>query len=59
MALYIQVDMLQDSNVTHLPNLNGQDVCRAYELYSKSSKYMRGKDDTQTSKAGNSGKRKG
>jgi hypothetical protein len=32
--------MLQDGNVMHLPNLTGQDVHRAFKMYSKLPKYV-------------------
>jgi hypothetical protein len=35
--------MLQDSNLTNLPNLTGQDVRRAYDLFGNSSEYVRGR----------------
>ncbi len=35
--------MLQDGNLTHLPNLTGQDVRRAYDLFGNSSEYVRGR----------------
>jgi hypothetical protein len=35
--------MLQDGNLTNLPNLTGQDVRRAYDLFGNSSAYVRGR----------------
>ncbi len=35
--------MLQDGNLTYLPNLMGQDVHREYDLFGNSSKYLRGR----------------
>jgi hypothetical protein len=35
--------MLQDGNLTNLPNLTGQDVRRAYDLFGNSSEYVRGR----------------
>jgi hypothetical protein len=35
--------MLQDGNLTHLPNLTGQDVRRAYDLFGNSSEYVWGR----------------
>ncbi len=35
--------MLQDGNLTNLPNLTGQDVRRAYDLFGNSSEYVQGR----------------
>ncbi len=35
--------MLQDGNLMHLPNLTGQVVRRAYELFGKAPEYVRGR----------------
>jgi len=35
--------MLQDRNVTGMPNLTAQDVCRAYQLYGNTLEFVRGR----------------
>ena len=35
--------MLQDGNITNLPNITVEDLSRAYDIYGKSPEFLRGK----------------
>jgi len=44
------INMLQDGNFSHLPNLTAKDVCRAYDLFGKSAAFVRGRVTKQAVK---------
>ena len=44
------INLLQDGNFLHLPNLMAKDVCRAYDLFGKSTAFVQGRMTKQVVK---------